>query len=158
MTTSFKRCITEKGLVMHYQIPLDKVETICLSFPRTIDHLFFHILTKLREFVDCLHGISSIWWTERDIKIVFFDEIAFEKVPFNHTEFLYCLISHFEVQARSNILQSKEVRTKVVPYCPHLLRNWFSNILLRLLDLKEYVVTIHIPDSELYKLDIIDIG
>ena len=79
-------------------------------------------------------------------------------MSFNHGEVFDSLISNFELKGRSDCLQVEKGRSKMVFDGAHSLGDGFPDGLLRFSNLKKYLIIFTVPNFEIDKLDVVNVG
>ena len=79
-------------------------------------------------------------------------------MSFNHGEVLDSFISNLELKGCSDCLQVKKGRSKMIFDGAHSLGDGFPDGLLRFSNLKKYLIIFTVPNFEIDKLDVVNVG
>mmetsp|Transcript_27280 Transcript_27280/g.74054 ORF Transcript_27280/g.74054 Transcript_27280/m.74054 type:complete len:210 (+) Transcript_27280:48-677(+) len=158
-----RRAVVVVRLVVHHQLPIDKVEAVGPRLPRARDDSSLDRGVELRHGVDDLPSVGRVWDNERQREVEALDENVPEVVPLDHPEVVQRLVSDGELQGRANRLEVQESRAELVAdhadaVVGSVVRQ--SIVAWLLLDLEQQVlrVILDCPDLEGHKVDLVDVG
>eukprot|EP00408_Alexandrium_pacificum_P063778 CAMPEP_0171171540 /NCGR_PEP_ID=MMETSP0790-20130122/9268_1 /TAXON_ID=2925 /ORGANISM="Alexandrium catenella, Strain OF101" /LENGTH=196 /DNA_ID=CAMNT_0011636393 /DNA_START=46 /DNA_END=633 /DNA_ORIENTATION=+ len=157
-----RRAVVVVRLVVHHQLPIDKVEAVGPRLPRARDDSSLDRGVELRHGVDDLPSVGRVWDNERQREVEALDEDISEVVPLDHPEVVQRLVSDGELQGGADGLKVQKGRAKVVADRAHavvcaivrqgvvarLLGNLEENLLPPVLDR---------PDLERREVDLVNV-
>ena len=157
-TSFIKGLIIEECPGMQDHLILYEVETIRDSFPWAGNHLFDGFLRQIRQVVYCFHWISGEGHTKWGCKFVWFYQLIFEVMSFDHGKLFDRFLSHSKLKGCSDRFHFEEIWSKMIPNSPHWLGNGLTNGFLRLFNLEQNLISLIVSDFEVHEFDIVDVG
>lgn len=138
--------IAEFGLIVHYQLSVDKIKGVGLGLPGVCDDVGKQFVIQLGDIINRFYRVRAVTDAEGNATVKAFDELVLEVVPLDDLEILCISIPDAEYEVGADLLQPKKVRAKIVSHNPvelslcllqqfHLL-----DVLFAALDIKENII------------------
>eukprot|EP00050_Salpingoeca_kvevrii_P002618 m.197934 g.197934 ORF g.197934 m.197934 type:complete len:321 (+) comp10649_c1_seq1:70-1032(+) len=148
------------GAIVHDQLAIDKVKAVGAHLVRGLDNLLDLFLGECGKLVDVLARVDAVRHAEAKVKVKSLEKAVLEKVALNHAKVLDGLRAHLKLDRGANRREAEKVGRQLVAHKARrivaVLRGSLIAI-IRLANLKERRVGLHVAELEASKVDAVDI-